>query len=96
MGVPVVTLSGRTVMGRGGGSTLANLGLPELVAQSREQYVEIAVSLAGDRARLAKLRAGLRTRMQSSPLRAPKALARDIEAAYRGIWRSWCKENSEK
>ena len=39
MGVPVVTLSGPTVVGRAGLSQLMNLGLPELIASSPERYV---------------------------------------------------------
>ena len=57
MGVPVITLAGRTAVGRGGVSILSNVGLTELIAQTPEQYVAIAVELAGDRARLAALAA---------------------------------------
>ena len=39
MGVPVVTLVGPTVVGRAGLCQLMNLGLPELIASSPEQYV---------------------------------------------------------
>ena len=57
MGVPVITLAGRTGVSRGGASILSNVGLTELIAQSPEQYVAIAVALARDPARLAGLRA---------------------------------------
>jgi protein O-GlcNAc transferase len=90
MGVPVITLAGRTAVGRGGVSILANLGLPELIAQTPEQYVAIAVRLAGDRARLAAVRAGLRERMQAAPLLDGKQFAGDVEAAFRGMWQTWC------
>ena len=53
MGVPVVTLVGRTVVGRAGCRQLTNLGLPELVAATPEEFVRIAVELAGDLPRLA-------------------------------------------
>ena len=46
MGVSVVTLVGPTVVGRAGLCQLTNLGLPELIASSPEQYVRIAVELA--------------------------------------------------
>ena len=59
MGVPVVTLVGRTVVGRAGLSQLVNLGLPELVVPSRDAYVEKAVALAGDPASLARVKAHL-------------------------------------
>src|SRR5208283_2416258 len=56
MGVPVITLVGETVVGRAGLSQLTNLGLPELIASSDEQFVKIALELAADLARLRELR----------------------------------------
>ncbi len=90
MGVPVVTLAGRTAVGRGGVSILSNVGLPELIARTPEQYVAIAAALAADRERLAQLRNGLRERMMSSPLMDGKQYAADVEAAFRRMWRTWC------
>jgi predicted O-linked N-acetylglucosamine transferase (SPINDLY family) len=90
MGVQVVTLVGRTVVGRAGFSQLMNLGMPELVARSEEDFVRIAAGLAADLSRLAAMRAGLRDRMRKSPLTDAAAFARDIEAAYRAMWRQWC------
>ena len=90
MGVPVITLSGRTAMGRGGRSILSNIGLPELVAETPEEYVAKAVALANDLPRLSELRSTLRERMERSPLRDAKRHARDVEAAYRQIWSKWC------
>jgi protein O-GlcNAc transferase len=90
MGVPVVTLVGATVAGRGGYSLAMNLGLPELVARSDDEYVAIAAGLARDLDRLAELRAGLRGRLESSPLMDVPRFARGIEAAFRDMWRRWC------
>jgi len=89
MGVPVVTLVGQTVVGRAGLSQLTNLGLPELIAQTPEQYVQIATDLARDLPRLAELRRNLRARMEASPLMDGPRFARNIEAAYRQMWRNW-------
>ncbi|MGD0390961.1 MAG: hypothetical protein ABSC42_18605, partial [Tepidisphaeraceae bacterium] len=96
MGVPVVTLVGQTVVGRAGLSQLTNLGLPEFIAQTPERYVQIATDLAGDLRQLAELRRTLRARMQASPLMDAPRFARNIEAAYRQMWRNWCQhgENS--
>jgi len=52
MGVPVVSLAGETAVSRGGLSILSNVGLPELVARTPEEYVGIASVLAGDLERL--------------------------------------------
>ena len=93
MGVPVVSLVGRTAVGRGGASILANIGLPELIAHTPEQYVKIAVGLANDLPRLAELRRTMRPRMQASPLMDAPRFARNIEAAYRQMWRIWCQRS---
>jgi protein O-GlcNAc transferase len=90
MGVPVVSLAGPTAVARGGLSILSNVGLPELAARTPDDYVRIAAALAGDVPRLAALRAGLRGRMQASPLMDLAGFTRDWEAALRGMWRRWC------
>ena len=90
MGVPVITLAGRTAVGRGGVSILTNLGLTELIAQTPEQYAAIALDWARDPARLAALRGSLRQRMVASPLMDAKQYARDVEAVFRQMWLKWC------
>ncbi len=91
MGVPVVTLVGPTVVGRGGASQLTNLGLPELIAASPDEYVRTAAALAQNLPRLAGLRTGLRARLQKSPLMDAPRFAGSVEAAYRAMWRRWCR-----
>jgi predicted O-linked N-acetylglucosamine transferase (SPINDLY family) len=90
MGVPVVSLAGRSHACRVGASLLGSVGLPELVAQTPEQYVQIAADLAGDLPRLAELRRTLRGQMEKSPLMDAARFARNVEAAYRQMWRNWC------
>jgi predicted O-linked N-acetylglucosamine transferase (SPINDLY family) len=90
MGVPVVSLAGKTAVGRGGLSILSNIGLPELVADSEERYIRIASGLSHDPSRLGNLRSTLRQRMERSPLMDAPRFARNVETAYRQMWRSWC------
>jgi predicted O-linked N-acetylglucosamine transferase (SPINDLY family) len=90
MGVPVVTRVGDTVAGRAGWSQLNNLGLTELAARTDDQFINIAANLATDLPKLADLRADLRQRMELSPLMDARRFARNIENAYRGVWREWC------
>jgi predicted O-linked N-acetylglucosamine transferase (SPINDLY family) len=90
MGVPVVTLVGKTPASRAGLCQLTNLGLLELAAQTPEAFVKIAVDLARDLPRLQELRSTLRQRMRASPLMDAPRFARNIEAAYRKMWQTWC------
>ncbi len=91
MGVPVIALVGEFSLGRAGLSLLSNVGLPELAVASREEYVSAAVNLARDLPRLTALRASLRARMAASPLLDADRLARNVDEAYRSMWRTWCE-----
>jgi protein O-GlcNAc transferase len=90
MGVPVVSLIGQTAVGRGGKSILSNIGLGELAARRPRQYIQTALALAESPSRLAELRGSLRHRMLSSPLMNARKFARNVETAYREMWRQWC------
>ncbi len=95
MGVPVVTIIGTSPVSRAGWSQLSNLGLTELAARDEEEFVRIAAALAGDLPRLAEIRAGLRERMERSPLMDGKAFARGVEQGYRQAWEHWCATVSQ-
>lgn len=90
MGVPVVTLKGNAHVSRVGVSLMNCIGLPELIAKTADEYVSIAIGLANDLARLSQLRRSMRERMLASPLMDAHRFARDIENAYRKMWRKWC------
>ncbi|MEW6314587.1 MAG: tetratricopeptide repeat protein [Pseudomonadota bacterium] len=90
MGVPTVTLAGESFISRNGASILTHLGLPELVASTPEQYVDIAVNLASDLPRLNTLRSTMRARFAASPLGDPQLFTKNLEQAYREMWQQWC------
>lgn len=89
MGVPVVTLRGGRHAGRMVASVLTQVGLCALAAGTPEEYVAQAAALAGDCERLASLRSGLREQVRRSPLCDGAAFTRQLEAAYRAVWRRW-------
>ncbi len=95
MGTPVVSLSGQTHVSRVGTSLLTNIGLPDLIAESQEEYIKVATDLAADLPRLAELRRKMRDRMRSSPLMDAGRFAHDVEAAYRQMWHAWCMSKSQ-
>jgi protein O-GlcNAc transferase len=89
MGVPTVTLAGASSVSRTGVSLLNAAGLPEWVAGTDDQYIEIAAGLASNLPRLSAMRAGLRERVRSSPLWGGRRLARELESACRATRREW-------
>ncbi len=86
MGVPVVSVEGDRHAARVGSSLLHAVGLEELLAVDVEGYIATAAALAGDRARLKALRAGLRDRMRLSPLTDAPRFTRNLERAYLDMW----------
>lgn len=93
MGVPVVTLAGNNAMARSGLSIVSNAGLPELAGCDVDQYISIAVNLAGDLPRLLNLRSTLRRRLAKSPLTDAARFTRSYETALRTMWRAWCQNS---
>lgn len=91
MGVPVVTAPGSRPSSRSAGSILTTLGLTDWIAPTAEEYVRRAVDFAGEHETLARLRVSLRGRMRASPLMNEEQFTRDLEQAYRHMWRQWCE-----
>jgi len=92
MGVPVVALSGDRPNGRGSQSILTAIGLEDMVAEDLDGYARIAANLISDRPRLKALRSGLRERISSAPISTD--YTRQVEVAYRAMWRDWCRRQT--
>lgn len=87
MGVPILTLSGRTYISRMCGSLLNAVGLPELIATSQRQYEEIAIRLGTDSRMLKTYKRYLQEWRFESDLFRVDQLVRDIEGAFISILR---------
>jgi predicted O-linked N-acetylglucosamine transferase (SPINDLY family) len=94
MGVPVVTLAGRMAVQRCGASLLTAAGLPDLVANTPEEYIKTALFLVQAVQSAPDLRRNVRQALQSSPLMDEVGLVRSVEDAYRDMWRAWCASQS--
>jgi predicted O-linked N-acetylglucosamine transferase (SPINDLY family) len=92
MGLPVVVLEGTSHASRADVSMLNNVGLPQLIGKTGDDYVDIAARLAEDLPKLAELRANLRGMMARSPNADGRACARNLERAFREMWVTWCNK----
>jgi predicted O-linked N-acetylglucosamine transferase (SPINDLY family) len=81
-GLPVLTRVGQTFAGRMAASLLHAAGLPELVTDSADQYVELALALAGDSGRLSALRARLATNRDTCLLFDSRQFTKTLETAF--------------
>jgi len=90
MSVPVSTLCGETYVRRASSALMMRLGLNDLVAETSEEYVNLAVELAGNGSLLTELRLGLRERFFSSEICDVEGFVRELELVYRHLWSEWC------
>jgi len=90
MGVPVVALAGRRHASRMSLSVLSNLSLSDWIARDEQAYVDTAVERASHLDDLQELRSTMRDRLLHSSLCDEVTFARDVEQAYRRMWRRWC------
>ena len=91
MGVPVLTLAGKTMASRVGLIINSNIGLPEFITESEDAFVTQAVRWSQRLPELAALRASLRSQVLASPLCQTQAAARWLELALRTMWQRWCE-----
>jgi predicted O-linked N-acetylglucosamine transferase (SPINDLY family) len=82
MGVPVLTMSGRSFASRVCGSLVRAAGLPELICDDPRAFVERAIQLGGEPATVAALKAKLELNRGTCDLFDMDKLARSLEALY--------------
>uniref|UniRef100_A0AAX7U7Y6 UDP-N-acetylglucosamine--peptide N-acetylglucosaminyltransferase 110 kDa subunit n=1 Tax=Astatotilapia calliptera TaxID=8154 RepID=A0AAX7U7Y6_ASTCA len=85
-GTPMVTMPGETLASRVAASQLNCLGCPDLIAQSRQDYEDIAVKLGSDMEYLKMVRARVWKQRICSPLFNTKQYTMDLERLYLQMW----------
>lgn len=92
MGIPVLTLAGKSMQSRGCARINKALKLDDLVAENEEQYIKKAQRLAKNIYKLEKYRNTLRDTLAKSILVTDKkGFAKHVEDAYLKAWQTYCK-----
>jgi len=87
MGVPFVTLSGRSMLERQGVGILNSCNLNKLIAKNKKEYILIANKIANDKDYLAKLRKNLRNQIRDMPIYNSNEFAKNFEVEMLKIWK---------
>ena len=85
-GLPVLTLRGQSFASRVTSSLLNALDLPELIANSYQEYVALAIHFASDPKKLAEVKSKLIAKRLNSPLFNTPQFANSIESAYSAMF----------
>jgi predicted O-linked N-acetylglucosamine transferase (SPINDLY family) len=91
MGVPVVTLIGRSHVARVGLSLVTHLGFPEWAVETPDAYIAKCRQLTSDLPALQRLRFQLRKQMSESPLCDAPQFIGHLETAFGTMWQRWCE-----
>ena len=86
MGLPVLTLSGRSFASRVCGSLVRAAGFPELICVSPEEYVDRAIALGRNPELLKQYRERLLAGRNTCTLFDTPTLVRRLEEFYRYMW----------
>ncbi|MEC5344869.1 methyltransferase regulatory domain-containing protein [Brenneria populi] len=96
MGVPTLTLAGKTAASRQGVSGGKTWGLDEFIAYSPDEYVRKALGWANDLTRLSQIRAGMRKRASGNKQSRAITPATYFEEALRTAWKIYCNGEEPK
>ena len=88
-GVPLVGFKSDSFAGRVSASLLNAFGLPELVTETVDDYVDLAVRLGTDGAYLRAMRVRMAEARTSAYLFDPRRFTRDLEALYEKMWSAY-------
>jgi predicted O-linked N-acetylglucosamine transferase (SPINDLY family) len=86
MGLPVLTLAGKSFAGRMAASLLTNVGIAELIAYDTREYEEVAIKLATNPSRLAAIRSRLVRNRSTAALFDIRLFTRNLESAYQAAY----------
>ncbi|CAF1157112.1 unnamed protein product, partial [Didymodactylos carnosus] len=93
-GTPMISLPLETLASRVGASLLYTLGCPELVANTYDEYENIAVKLGNDRNYLKSIRAKVWSRRLTSPLFDTALYTKSLEKLFWKMWQRYEKNLS--
>ena len=79
MGLPMLTLKGKSYQARMGASIVNALNLPELITSTPEEYESLAIELATNPEKLNAIKAKLNDNLSTAPLYDTKLFTKNLE-----------------
>jgi predicted O-linked N-acetylglucosamine transferase (SPINDLY family) len=82
MGLPLVTMMGKSFSSREAASILTSMNLPELITNTPEEYEALAIELATDSKKMKAIKDKLASNLTTAPLYNTKLFVKNLESAY--------------
>ena len=82
MGIPLITIMGRSFASRVASSILNDIGLQKLITKNNEEYINLAVKLRKDKNKLSKIKDFLNKSETIDKIHNSQKFTKDIEKIY--------------
>jgi predicted O-linked N-acetylglucosamine transferase (SPINDLY family) len=82
MGLPIITILGKSFNSREAASILTSINLPELITSSLEEYEALAIDLATNPKKLKAIKDKLAANLSTAPLYDTPLFTKNLETAY--------------
>ncbi|MDC1015744.1 tetratricopeptide repeat protein [Candidatus Thioglobus sp.] len=86
MGLPVITLQGKSFSSRMGASILKAINMPELIASNQNEYESMAIELATNSKKMKEVKEKLSNNIKTAPLFNTALFTKHLESAYKTIY----------
>ena len=91
MGLPMLTLKGQSYQSRMGASILNAVNLPELIANTPEEYEATAIEIATNSDKLKAIKNNLARNLSTAPLYNTALFTKNLETAYTEMYEKYHK-----
>ena len=82
MGLPLLTMMGKSFNSREAASILTSINLPELITSTPKEYEALAIELAINPDKLKAIKEKLVANLSTAPLYDTKLFTKNLESAY--------------
>ena len=87
MGLPVITLQGKSFSSRMGASILKAINMPELIAHNQREYESMAIELATNSKKMKEVKEKLSNNIKTAPLFNTALFTKYLESTYKTIYK---------
>ena len=91
MGLPLLTMKGKSFSSREAASILTSINLPELITNTPEEYEALAIELATNPEKLKAIKEKLASNLSTAPLFDTKRFTKNLESAYTEMFERYHK-----
>ena len=89
VGLPVLTLAGKSMVSRVAGSLLTNINMKELITYNYDDYKNMALKLSNDKNYYNDLKSRLQKERLTSSLFNTKQYTKDLESIYSKLYKDF-------